>query len=123
MITVLNLFTFVPQNEFEETLFNFDKTQINAFISELDNDCFYLGGQIKMTYNDFINLESIEQVREIDRKKIIEYGCPANMLEHISMINHNKKLQFIENMIKNYNMIMTIREKEKLNENNSNYNI
>ena len=120
-LTLLNLLSFTPQNDTERELFNFDKLIIDEFISSLDKGFFYLGGQVKMSHNDFINLDSIEQVREIDRKRAIEYGGPANMLEFASMNNHNKKLVFIENMIKAYNLIMEIREKNLNDINSNNY--
>ena len=112
-ITLLNLLSFTPQNDIEKEIFNFDKVIIDELMSSLDKGFFYLGGQIKMTHNDFINLDSIEQVREIDRKRATEYGGPANMLELVSINNHRKNLEFIENMIIKYNQIMELRENEK----------
>lgn len=112
-ITLLNLLSFTPQNDIEKVIFNFDKDIIDEFMSNLDKGFFYLGGQIKMAHNDFINLDSIEQVREIDRKRKAEYGGPANMIEFVSINNHRKKLEFIENMIKAYIIIMELRDNEK----------
>jgi len=122
-LTVLNLFHFMPLNEEEKEYFNFDKSIINRFISELDKGTFYLGGQLKMKHNDFISLDSIQQVREITEKRNREYGGPCNSWEATSMYTSQKELEYIENMIKTYNLIMTLREKNKLNETNSNYNI
>jgi hypothetical protein len=122
-LTLFNLLHFMPFNEYENEIFSCDKLIIDKFISQLDNNEFYLGGQIKMKHNDIINLDSIQQVREINRKRDIEYGCPYNGFEYASILNSIKELQFIENMIIKYNNIMTIREKEKLSEYNSNYNV
>ena len=122
-IALFNLFNFMPLNEEEKELFNFDKLIIDAFISDLDKGFFYLGGQLKMCHNDFINLDSIKRVREIDRKREIEYGGPANMLELVSINNHKKQLEFIENMIIKYNEIMKIRENNKSNDLYFNNNI
>lgn len=122
-LTVFNLLHFTPLNEFENEIFNCDKLIINQFISQLDNDTFYLGGQLKMKHNDIINLDSIQQVREINRKRDIEYGSACNGFEYASIRNSIIELQFIENMIIKYNKIMEIREKEKLSESNSNYDI
>ena len=55
----------MPLNEYENEIFSCDKLIIDKFISQLDNNEFYLGGQIKMKHNDIINLDSIQQVREI----------------------------------------------------------
>lgn len=122
-LTLLNLLSFTPKNDIEKELFNFDKNSIDVFITELDKGIFYLGGQIKMSHNDIINLNCIEKVREINKKREIEYGGPANMLELVSINNHIKRLEYIENMIIKYNEIMKIREKDNSNKNNSNNNI
>jgi len=122
-LTLFNLLHFTPLNESENELFDCDKLIINHFISQLDNDMFYLGGQVKMKHNDIINLDSIQQVREINRKRDIEYGAACNGFEYASIRNSIIELQFIENMIIKYNKIMEIREKEKLDESNFNYNV
>ena len=122
-LTLFNLFNFMPLNNQEKDLFNFDKVIINRFNSELDKDFFYLGGQLKMKHNDIINLETIQHVREINEQRNREYGGPCNSWEAASIYTCQKEIELIENMIKVYNLIMEIREKEKLNENNSNNNI
>lgn len=122
-LTLFNLLHFMPLNEYENELFNFDKFIIKGFISKLDKGIFYLGGQLKMNHNDIINLSSIQQVREINRKRDIEYGGPFNGFEYASMRQSIMELEFIENMIIKYNIIMEIREKEKLDELNFNNNI
>jgi hypothetical protein len=122
-ITLFNLLHFMPSNEYENVLFNFDKLIIEKFISQLDKDRFYLGGQLKMKHNDIINVDSIQQVREIHRKRDIEYGDPCNSFEAASIRHSIMELEFIENMIIKYNYIMEVREKEKLDESNFNYNI
>ena len=122
-LTLFNLFNFMPLNNQEKDLFNFDKVIINRFNSELDKEFFYLGGQLKMKHNDIINLETIQHVRDINEQKNREYGGPCNSWEAASVYTSQKELELIENMIKVYNLIMEIREKEKLNENNSNNNI
>ena len=122
-LTLFNLLHFMPLNKYENKLFNFDKFIIKKFINELDKDLFYLGGQLKIKHNDIINLDSIKQVREINKKKDIEYGGPYNSFEYASMRKSIMELEFIENMIIKYNLIMEIREKEKLDEGNFNYNI
>jgi len=122
-LTLFNLLHFTPLNEYENEIFSCDKLIIDKFINQLDNGTFYLGGQLKMKHNDIINLDSIQQVREINRKRDIEYGGPCNGFEAASILNSIKELQFIENMIIKYNKIMEIREKEKLDESNFNYNV
>jgi hypothetical protein len=122
-LTLFNLFNFMPLNDNEKNLYNFDKIIISRFNRELDEGFFYLGGQIKMSHNDTINLDSIQQVREIREQRSIEYGPPCNSFEAARIYTTQKEIELIESMIKAYNVIMEIREKEKLNKDNSNYNI
>jgi hypothetical protein len=124
-ITLFNLLMFntTELNEIEQELFNFDKPTIQKILSKLDKGTFYLGGQLKMKHNDIINLDSIQEVREIDRKRYIEYGGPCNSFEAASIYESNRELEFIENMIVKYNQIMKIRENRNLNESNLYYNI
>lgn len=110
-ITLFNLFNFMPLNNEEKDLFNFDKLIINRFNYELDKGIFYLGGQVKMKHNDIINLVSIQQVREINEKRNQEYGGPYNSFESANMYTRHKDIELIEKMIKVYNVIMKTREK------------
>lgn len=110
-LTLFNLFYFTPLNEEEKEIFTFDKNIINRFIFNLDKDVFYLGGHIKMKYNDLIGLNSIQKVREINEKITCEYGAPSNSFEAASIYTAQKEVEIIENMIKAYNLIMKIREK------------
>ena len=111
--SLYELLYFKPIGEDEKNLFDFDKSIINRFIADLNNDIFYLGGQIKMKSYDIINLESIQQVREINKQRELEYGGPANGFEAASIYRVKHDLHFIENMIIQYNLIMENREKEK----------
>lgn len=122
-LTIFNLLNFMPLNEKENELYNFDKNDIKIFNSKLDKGIFYLGGQIKMTHNDFINLELINKVRMINEERNEEYRGPCNSWELASINNALKNLELIENMIIKYSQIMELREKEKLNKTNSNNNI
>lgn len=113
VITIFNLFHFNPLNDKEKELFNFDKTIIDRFIINLDKDIFYLGGHIKMKHNDIITLDYIKKVREINEKITCEYGAPRNSWDLASVYTAYKEVEFIENMIKVYTLIMETREKEK----------
>ena len=112
IVTLFNLLMFntTQLSEEEKQKFDFDQNVINRFIRYLDKGIFYLGGQLKMNHNDIINLGSIEKVREIDRKRMIEYGGPCNSFEAANIYQYNKDLEFIENMIKKYNEIISLRE-------------
>jgi hypothetical protein len=117
------MFSTTDLNDTEKELFNFDKHTTQKFITNLDKDMFYLGGQIKMSHNDIINLDLIQQVREIDRKRYIKYGGPYNSFESQSIYEHTMNLVFIENMIKTYNEIMKLRENKKSNKIDLSYEI
>ena len=122
-LTIFNLLNFMPLNDNEKQLYNFDKDIINRLNTDLDKGFFYLGGQVKMKHNDLINLDSIQKVRVIYEERNREYGGPCNSWEAASMYRAQKELELVESMIKVYYLIMEIREKENLNEDNSNYNI
>ena len=122
-ITIFNLLNFMPLNDKERELYNFDKNIVNHLNLALDKGFFYLGGQIKMTHNEFINLESIQKVREINVERNKDYGGPCNSWEAASMYKAAKELELIENMITKYNYIIEVREKEKLNKFNSSNNV
>jgi hypothetical protein len=115
-LTVSKLLNFVPINDREKELFNFDKNIIERLKQDLDNNFFYLGGQLKMKHDDIISLNSIEEVKTINKKREIEYGEPCNSFESASILNHLNKLYFVEVMIIKYNEIMELREKDKLSQ-------
>ena len=118
-LTIFKLLNFIPLNENEKELFNFDKNIIDEFKKDLNKNMFYLGGQIKMKPDDSINLNSIENVLEINKRRDIEFGGPCNSFEASSISYHLKKLKLIENMIISYNSIIELREKDDLNKCNS----
>lgn len=122
-ITISKLFNFIPLNDNEKKIFDFDKDIIRDFKFHLDNGIFYLGGQFKMRDNDLINLDTIEAVRLMDRIREIEYGEPYNSFEAASIIRNRIKLSTVENMIIKYNEIMELRVKEELNKTNFNNDI
>jgi predicted ferric reductase len=99
-LTIINLFYFFKN---EENLYN--ENIINNFIKQLDDNNFWLGGQIKLSRDDFINLETIERVKEIIKQRFIDYGPPCNSIEMMSMNASTKQLKFIEDMIITYNKL------------------
>lgn len=103
-LTILNLFYFFKN---KENLYN--ENIINNFIKQLDNGNFWLAGQIKLSQDDFINLEIINNVKEIIKQRFIDYGPPCNSIEMMSVNSSSKQLELIEDMMTTYN---------KLNKNN-----
>ena len=109
-ITIRQLLEFHPENDREREIYTIDLSVWNEMKEKLDKDTFYLGGQIKMKYDDEINQDSFNQVREINKKREIEYGGPCNCWEMHSIEHHRKMLDECENMWNNYLKIMKLRE-------------
>ena len=99
-LTIINLFYFFKN---KENLY--DENIINNFIKQLNNNDFWLAGQIKLSQNDFINLETIEHVKEIIKQRFIDYGPPCNSIEMMSINASTKQLELIEDMIITYNKL------------------
>jgi hypothetical protein len=97
-LTIINLFYFFKN---EKKLYN--ENIINNFIKQLDDNNFWLGGQIKLSRDDFINLKTIEHVKEIIKQRFIDYGPPCNSIEMMSINASTKQLELIEDMIITYN--------------------
>jgi len=112
------LLSFVPENDTERHIFdNLNKQVLNYYLGDTKqtylNGMFYLGGQVKMKPDEEINLDKIKEVREINRKREIEYGGPCNSWEAASIYGHVNRLNQMEDIIKAYTKIMYLRELEK----------
>jgi hypothetical protein len=114
-LTLRNLFSFQLFNDREKEVFKFDEKIVAEMKAKLDDNKFYLGGQIKMKYDDKIGLANIEMVNIINNKREIEYGPPCNGFEAQSIIYHKKTLKIVENMIIKYYEIIALRESEIIN--------
>jgi hypothetical protein len=99
-LTIMNLFYFFKNKDTEN---DYNKNMIDKFIYQLDNDDFWLGGQIKLLHDDIINLKLIQRVKEINKKRLIEYGAPCNSFEMMSVYSSTKQIELIEDMIIKYN--------------------
>lgn len=77
---------------------------------DLEKGMYYLGGQLKMGYDDEINLNLFNTVREIDRNREFEYRGPCNSWEAMSINNHRMQLQETENIFKKYLEVIKLRE-------------
>jgi hypothetical protein len=112
------LLSFVPENDIEKNIFNnLNKQVLNYYLGDTKqtylNGMFYLGGQVKMKPDEEITLDKIKEVREINRKRDIEYGGPCNSWEAASIYSHENRLNQMEDIIKAYTKIMYLRELEK----------
>ena len=117
--TLNTLIAFVPNNEIERNIFDkLNKSVLNNYLNdskrEYFNGMFYLGGQVKMFPDEEITLNKIYEVREISKKREIEYGGPCNSWEAASINNHNGLLYQMEEIIKAYTEINNLRNHEKI---------
>lgn len=108
--TLRQLLDFKPQNDREKEIYNINQSILDIMKTELDKGYYYLGGQVRMDYNDTINMDSFNKVREIDKKRQAEYGGPCNSWEAASISQHNKRLEETEKILKKYFEIMSLRE-------------
>jgi hypothetical protein len=87
----------IPENETEkEILYNMKQ--------KLEHNKFYLGGQLLLSYNDTMNMNMFNTVKEINKRKYIEYG-PANSWEEYSIHKNNLDLENTEKMFVKYCVI------------------
>jgi len=73
-------------------------------LNKLDNNKFYLGGQIKMNKDEYITFDLINECRQENERKLKLYGI-TNSFEQIMVRNHDSCLIIIENMLINYHII------------------
>ncbi len=100
------LIKFKPANGFEADSYNkLNKEVLEKYLSDTKERWyggqFYLGGQVKMSLDEQITLEKINQVREINRQRMID--CPpCNGFEIASVANHNRLFDEFELILKTY---------------------
>ncbi len=109
-VTLRQLLSFKPENDREKEIYNINYNILNDIESHIQKGMYYLGGQIKMQYDDEINLESFDKVREINRKREAEYGGPCNSWEAMSINNNKMLLEETEKIVKKYFEIISSRE-------------
>jgi hypothetical protein len=112
------LLEFIPNGDEERNLFNtLKKDVLNEYLADIKSTwskgTFYLGGQIKMNPDEEITLDKIKEVRDISRKRLIEYGGPCNSAEMASIWRAERQLNEIESILKVYLQICILRELEK----------
>lgn len=113
-ITLNSLINFVCENAEESEAFNKYSKVVTDYYNKTKEKyyggCYYLGGQLRMSLDDELSLESIKKVREINAQKLIELGGPCNSWEQQSMWTSERQLNEMENLIKIVHNIFTARE-------------
>ena len=109
-VTLRELLSFQPENDREKEIYNINQNILDDMNVQLQRNMYYLGGQLKMSYNDEINLLLFDKVREINKQRELEYGGPCNGFEYMSINRHKKMLEETEIIVKKYFEIMKWRE-------------
>ena len=112
-LTLQQLLDFQPEDDREKEIYNINQYILHDINSKLQQGVYYLGGQIKMSYDDKINMNLFEEVREINKKRLIEYGGPCNTWEAMSIHKHNTIFNETEKIVQKYFEVMKLRETTK----------
>jgi len=111
--TLNSLLQFIPDqtNDDEKIMYDkLDKQVLTYYSNNIRHGTFYLGGQIAMRPYEEITLDKIKEVREIYKKREIEYGKPCNSFEANSILNSKMLLNQMEEIVKCHLTIMYLRE-------------
>lgn len=95
----------------ERKHYDINEKTVYDMINNLDANCYYLGGQLKLSYNDKLSKEVFDRVHEINRKRDLEYG-PANSFEMASIRKSKKELIDTEWLFRIYDELMNKRKNE-----------
>lgn len=100
------LIKFIPSNGFEADSYNkLNKEVLDRYLSDTkqrwSDGKFYLYGQVKISLDEQITLEKINQVREINTLRLKE--CPpCNSFEIASVATHERLFNDFELILKTY---------------------
>ena len=114
-----NLLAFVPQSDKEREILNpIHFTVLNEYLEDTKSTWakgkFYLGGFIKMSPDEEITLQKIEEVKQMRDKRTAEYGGPCNSWEAASIYRSERQLNEIETIVKKYTEIYKMRIADEL---------
>jgi len=101
--TLAYLINYVP-NETDKPSYEKLHTQVlSSYFDDTKNayfkGSFYLGGQQKMTIDEEITLEKIDETKKLSEQRLMEYGC-ANSWEVASIQRSQMLLNQMEEIIK-----------------------
>ncbi len=78
-----------------------DRKILDDMKYKLDNNLYYLGGQIKINYDEKIGLDMFDKVREIIEKRKMEYDF-CNSFEIMSVNNYLFNLEQTRKIAEKY---------------------
>ena len=115
--TLNTLLSFIPNNEEERNIYeNLNKRVLDDYCNKTkmnySKNIFYLGGQLKMSPDEEITLDKINQAKLISIKSELEYGVPCNSFEDQSILHSKNLLNEMEEIIIAYNKINELRNQE-----------
>lgn len=121
-ITLTYLINYTPKNDTERLIYKKLNTEVlfsylNDTNSKYFGGSFYLGGQLRMKPDEEITLKKIDEVKEISKQRLIEYGY-ANGLEVASIGRSKSLLNQLEEIIKFHLKLAYLDELEKTELNN-----
>ena len=101
-ITLSYLINYIP-NETDNPSYEKLNTQVlSSYLDDTKNayfkGTFYLGGQLKMTIDDEITLEKIDETKKLSEQRFMEFGC-ANSWEAASIQRSQMLLYQMEEII------------------------
>lgn len=121
-ITLTYLINYTPKNDTERLMYKKLNTEVlfsylNDTNSKYFGGSFYLGGQLRMKPDEEITLKKIDEVKEISKQRLIEYGY-ANGFEAASIGRSKLLLNQLEEIIQFHLKVAYLNELEKTDLNN-----
>lgn len=103
-ITLIYLINYVPNNDIERMMYkDIDIQVLSSYLQDTKlqylGGSFYLGGQVKMQPDEEITIQKIDEVREISKQRLKDYGY-TNSFELGSITRSEKLLNELEKIIK-----------------------
>jgi hypothetical protein len=116
--TLTYLINYIPNNNTEKIMYKkLDIQVLSSYLNDTNRKylggSFYLGGQVKMKPDEEITLKKIDDVRQISKQRLNEYGDYANSWEMASVMHSESLLNQMEKIIKFHNNLLLFNELEK----------
>jgi hypothetical protein len=116
--TLTYLINYIPNNNTEKIIYEkLDIQVLSSYLNDTNSKylggSFYLGGQLKMKPDEEITLKKIDEVRQISKQRLNEYGGHANGWEVASVMHSETLLNQMEKIIKFHNNLLLFNELEK----------
>ena len=116
--TLTYLINYIPNNNAEKIMYEkLDIQVLSSYLNDTNSKyfggSFYLGGQVKMKPDEEITLKKIDEVRQISKQRLNEYGDYSNSWEIASVMHSKSLLNQMEKIIQFHNNLLLFNELEK----------